>query len=235
VDKKTNVPQTAANAGLNKRAQVLRANNSIFLWVAGAAAVVALSAVMLQFLVKQGLFHQKIISELSNTNKILEDNRETATALTDKVKALIADTNLESARANSTDSNLQVILDALPTTGDTTSLSNSLYSQVVSPVGLRVESVIAGSIDGVSVETPNATLDPAQTPTPQTIPFAITTVGNVNQTTNLFKNLERTIRPLNPRTVTIKIADGTLNTTVTGESYFVGASKVDVGKKLVSP
>lgn len=235
MDKSQNTgPATPSLNSLSKRQKVAKANKSIFIWVAIAAAVVALCLVLLQFLVQAGLYNNKIIGAKSEANKTLAQNIENAKELKKNVDALIADENLGKVRADEGDANLRVILDALPTTGDTTTLSNSLVSRIVGPVGIKIESVTAGAIDGVTVPT-DPIVAASGSVEPQPLAFTIGVIGDASATKNALLNLEKTIRPMNVTVLDIKNSSGTLTTTITGETYYLSAAKIERQTKAINP
>lgn len=112
----------AALTGLSKRQQLENTNKAIFLWVAAAAFVCTLSIVALQFIIRQGIFNIKIISAQQKTVDTLENNIQNAEGLKQNVNALLANQSLAKLRAAEGDTPFQVIIDALPTSGDTTLL-----------------------------------------------------------------------------------------------------------------
>lgn len=231
---------SALLAGLNKRQQVAKANKAIFIWVAVASVVVTLSIVALQFLIKQGIFNQKIISQKSETNKIIVENIEKSKKLKVNIDSLVADTNLEASRAEDGDNNIKVVLDALPTTGDTTSFSNSLYNHIIAPSGVKIDSIIAGDIAATTtVSTASAvapvTTDPSASPTPTVLPFSVSIQGSSAQTKSTLTNIEKVIRPMNVTVVNIRASSGILTTTISGNTYYMSASKIDLGKKTIKP
>lgn len=241
----TSPPSSPAPTALNKRQQVQKANKAIFLWVAIAAAIVTLSLVALQFLVRQAIFNAQIIKEKSATNSTLVQNIENAAQLKKNVDALLADDRLANVKANESDNNLKVILDALPTNGDTTSISNSLYTQVLNRSGITVEAIsvgdpaaaaavapVAPAVAPVPVTDVNASAAPAPVP----VPFTVSARGDVVQATNALLDLQKVIRPFNLTNLQITAADDKkLNLSIKGETYYLQASSVKIGQKELRP
>ena len=230
---------------LSKRQQVQKANRMIFVWVAVASVIVVGSLVAGSFLVRQALFNQKVISQKSQTNNTISQNVETAKSLKENVDKLLADDNLAKVKATPGDSNFKVIFDALPTNGDTTTLTNSLYSQIFEKAGVSTDSILVGS-NAASVAAASGvptTDQPVQTvagsmtaPQPQVVAIQATISGRRQQTLDALKNLEAVIRPMSIGQLSIEVGgDGTFKTTMIGESYFVSADSVKLGKIEVKP
>lgn len=227
-------PSTSALKISNKRQQVAQANKAIFLWVAGASVVVALSLVLLQFLVRSAIFNQDVISQKSKTNDTIVKNIDNAELLRKNVDALVADTGLASIRVNPEDSALRVILDALPTTSDTTALSNSLHSRVIGPSGIKVDSISAGALNDGSEEF-GLTDVAVTTGATNSIPFVVSVTGSGDITKSTLLNIERTIRPLNVTMLDIQNSNGILATTIYGEASYLPATKVEITRELKKP
>lgn len=219
----------AALTGLTKRQQVEKANKNIFIWVAVAAVIVSLSAVFLQFLIREALFNGKVIDRQQATSKTLEQNKKNFEGLKSNIDALLADDSLAGLRVDPKDSSLQVILDALPTSGDTTSFSNSLYNKVLSRQGVTVSGVSVGA-DGASVAPVGVT-----SAEPQAMTFGASISGSPDQIRATLMDIEKVIRPINIRQLSVSVGSGTLEVNFQGETYFLPRSSVSLGKDTVKP
>lgn len=231
-------PQKAADqsalTGLTKRQQLKKTNQNIFIWVTIAAVVLAFSIVALQFLIRQGLFNAKIISEQQKTSRALDESKKNVDGLKKNVDALLADTKLSGLRANPNDSSLQVVLDALPTSGDPTSFSNSLYNKILSRQGVTINAVSAGEAGG-AVDPNAAPATATATDGAQPLPFSVSFVGNVDQLRNTLTDMEKSIRPVVVRQMNIAVGEGFLEVTAQGETYYLPRSTVKLGEKQVKP
>jgi hypothetical protein len=226
------VADQAALVGLTKRQQLKKTNKTIFIWVAAAAVVLAFSLVALQFLVRQGLFNGKIIKEQQATNRALDESKANVEDLKRNVDALLADTRLSSLRANPSDNSLQVVLDALPTSGDPTTFSNSLYNKILSRHGVSITGVTVGS--GAAVD-PAAVAATATNGTSQSLAFEATIVGSPEQIQNTLMDIEKVIRPMVVRQLNITVNGAQLDTSLTGETYYLPRSTVTLGDKTIKP
>lgn len=221
----------AALTGLTKRQQVEKANKNIFIWVAAAAVVVSLSVVMLQFLVREALFNSKIISKQQSTSQTLEQNKKNFDGLKRNIDALLADDSLSTLRVNQNDSSLQVILDALPTNGDTTSFSNSLYNKVLSRQGVTISGVSVGTGSAVTAESQATSLSSD----PQAITFGTSISGSADQIRATLLDVEKVIRPISIKQMSITVSAGKLDVSLQGETYFLSRSSISLGKETIKP
>lgn len=242
------VPDQSASdlSNLSKRQQVAKANKMIFIWVAAASIVLVACLIVSSFLVRQLFFNNKIIKAKSETNKTVMQNIESGKALKEEVDKLLADENLASVKANAADNNLKVIFDALPTTGDSTTLTNSLYTHVFTTAGVTTEGITVG--DQVLVQSlalsaaPGAAAQGAVpggadgAPQPQAVPIQAVITGDKKTTLQAFKNLERVIRPTTITQFTLEVGtDNRLKTSLIGESYYLKSDAAKIGTKEVKP
>ncbi len=237
----SNTPQTPQKAadqsaltGLSKRQQLKKTNQNIFIWVTVAAVVLAFSVVALQFLIRQGLFNNKIIGEQQKTVRALDESKKNFDGLKRNVDALLADSKLSALRANPEDNSLQVVLDALPTSGDPTSFSNSLYNKILPRHGVTINAVsagVAGATDPAAAATPTPVAGSEALP----LPFNISFIGNADQLRNTLMDIEKTIRPMVIRQVNISAGEGQIEVSAQGETYYLPRSTVKLGEKTIKP
>lgn len=224
----------ASLVGLTKRQQLKQTNKNIFVWVAGAAVVLSFSIVALQFIVRQGLFNNKIITEQQATNKALDQSKANFSGLKHNVDALLADNKLAALRANPSDSSLQVVLDALPTTGDPTTFSNSLYNKILSRQGVTISGVNVGSVgvaDGSTTVAPEASGSGA----PQPLVFGAAIAGSPDQIRLTLLDIEKVIRPIVVRQLNITVNGALIQANIEGETYYLPRSTVSLGDKSIKP
>lgn len=221
-------------SGLKKRQAITLANKSMFLWVAGGSVVVAFALVASIFLFGQLLFNNKVLAEKSRTDKVLRQNVSTSTTLKENINVLLADKNLSAARAVATDSNLQVVLDALPAVNDATNFASSL--QKVLLVG--VDGIDALTIESLSTsgaaETGEAAGDAEPTKGAQEIIFSFTVVGDDKKIAETLTKLERSIRPINIISVSLQGTNAQLQTTVRAKTYYQDAVALKLRDKVVT-
>lgn len=222
--------------GLTKRQQIEKTSKTIFIWVAVAGVVVSLAIVLMQFLVRQALFNQKIITQKQETSKQLDENLANADGLKRNVDALLANTSLSKLRVREQDSVLQVIPDALPSSGDPVSFSNSLFNRILQSSGATITNVSVGAqgAEGVA-EVPTATTAGSK-PVPVPIAFNFTATGSLDQVAKTLANMDKTIRPIVVTQVKVTSGGGgVIVAVVSGETYYLPSVNVELGKKPIKP
>lgn len=231
-------PEEPLLTGVRKRQQIENTNRHIFMWLAGAAIIVSISLVALQFLAREFLFNQKIINEMSKTNKTLDDDIAAGKALQTKVNALITDHTLDSLKYQSTNTKttgLNVILDALPVDGDATAFANSLQAMVLPRSGVAIRSLPTSTDAGVD----DGATDPATTGSASSAPtlaFKAGFDGSYDQVKQAFTDIERVIRPINLTKLELKAKEGgALQVDVEGVTYYQPARTLDLKDKEIKP
>lgn len=212
--------------GVKKRQQIKNANQMTFIWIMIASAAVVFCLVTAQFLVRQAWFNQRVINEQAKTQSTLKQNLANYPALKKEVEKLVANPDLAKVKANEGDSAYKVVLDALPVTNDGTVLGSSLLQVVVPKSGVMITNLKAGILVDPGVATDEKAADTA-------IPFEFTVQSNYSQTMTMLTDMERSIRPLNVKQLTIQGSDTTLNVEVKGESYYTPEKSVELQKKVV--
>ncbi|TAH33601.1 hypothetical protein EYC58_00515 [Candidatus Saccharibacteria bacterium] len=224
------MPELKQLTGLKKRQQIASANKMIFVWVIIASVVVSLCGVTMQFLVRQAIFNQKIINEKLKTQSTLSKNIENVAKLKQNIDALQADTNLAQVKANPEDTNLKVVLDALPTTDDRTALGASLQQVILPKSGVNTSDITTVSQASSDATTPLATS--SETPTAN---FTFAATGDYPRIKSMLSDLERTIRPLNVQKLSLQGVDGQVKAAVEGVTYYLPPQTVQLGKKSIKP
>lgn len=222
----------SALTGLKKRQQIEAANKQIFIWVAVASVIVSFCLIALQFLGKEFLFNQKIINAKTETNQQLIDNVAAAKELKTNVDALLSDSHLSALQKEgeeSQSSNLSVILDALPVTGDATNFANSLQEVVLPRSGVTIRE-LSTSTDQFSTEDLEVDSE-----TPLAVPFSTGFVGNYNEVRRALSDMALVIRPVNPIELTISGADTALDVEIRGATYYLPARSIEVTTKALEP
>ncbi len=221
--------------GLKKRQQIHSANKMIFVWIVGASVIVSMCLVFGQFLVRQAIFNQKIISAKGNTVKTLDSNIKNVKLLTEQVDALVANKDLASVRANPNDSNLKVVLDALPTEDDQTALASSLQNVILKPSGVNVRDLTISQQNLVAAGDTSQAQGAVDTTQATPTAFNFSVLADYEQIKTMLKDMERSIRPMNVRTLSLQGTDTVLQVTVNGETYYLPQKNVELKKKQVKP
>jgi heme exporter protein D len=228
----------AENApALRKRQQIENANKTMFLWVAIAAAVIGIAAVVSVSLFNRITFKQSIITEKNKTISTLQKNNKVAGELKKQVRIL--NTNqalLDTPRIEGSEP-LSVILDALPSTANSSALGASLQQKLLNVDTVSIDTLVVDPISGVE-NTGENTVATSSDSNAVTFRFAVSTAaGNEAKLQEVLRNLERSIRVINLTSVSIEQQGqgGKITMSAEGEAYYQPASSVKLKEKSLRP
>lgn len=216
-------------AALRKRAQIAKANRTMFIWVACASVIVSAAVVLVVMMVQKGAHNQKAINELGKTVGVLKKNNENVTQLEDQIRGLGSDESLLALRMNDTDNALRVILDALPAEPNPSALGASLQAKLFGDI--KVESVQVmplGDTSSTSSSDESGTSSNA-------ITFQFTVKGSATQLKSLLTRLERSIRTIQIAHMKIESTGGEQTLSATGRAYYSPAKTLQLTNKNVKP
>jgi len=138
------------SAAIRKRAQINKANRTMFLWIAISSAIVGSAVVVAFFLGQQLFYNEKILAEKTTTIQTLEANSAVIPELETEIRILDTNEALATSKVNDDDQTVQVILDALPSDANSLALGASLQTKLLTGVeGLRIESLQVDPVVGV--------------------------------------------------------------------------------------
>lgn len=230
-------PSGPALTGVRKRQQIENTNKRIFIWLAVSSIIISFCIVALQFLVKEFMFNQKVIGIKSDTNQQLIKNVTAAAQLKSNINELIADTNLSSVMTqtnNAKASNLNAILDALPTAGDATGFANSLQTVVLTRSGVSLRE-LGTNLEGTELTPEDASVSNEVTQ-PVSLPFKASFSGSYVDTQKALTDLAHVIRPISLTQLSIRSDDNNqLQVTIDGQTYYLPARTVEVKTKVLKP
>ena len=206
-------------ASLRKRAQIAKANRTMFVWVACASIIVSAAAVLVVMMVQRASHNQKAIGELSKTASVLKRNNENIPQLEDQIRALGSNESLLNLRMNDTDNALRVILDALPAEPNPSALGASLQTKLFG--NIKVESVQVMPLGELNEDSEH------------TISFQFTVKGSATQLKTLLTRLERSIRTIQVAHMKIESSGGEQSLTVNGRAYYSPAKVLELTDKSI--
>lgn len=218
--------------GLKKREKIQKANKTMFVWVVAASAAVAICIVLVQFLVRQLVFNQKIISAKGKADSTLLKNKETFEEIKTEVNKLISNSSLTALRVAETDTALQVVIDALPTADDRAALATSLQQVVLSRSGVGIQSISVTDTTSISATDEDLAADSS---TPQEIVFNLVLVGNYTQISQAVSDMERSIRPMSVESLQLEGSGNQLTATISAKTFFLPAKTMEVKKEALKP
>jgi hypothetical protein len=224
---------------LRKRQQIAKANRTMFLWVAGVSAVVGIAIVASIFLLQKAWFNEKVLAEKSNTASTLTNNNKVIEELKNQVRVLNTNEALRSAMTPSEDQPVQVVLDALPDTANSSALGSSLQEKFLNGSGLTIESLNVDPVQGVESSGAGNVQDASQSSTVSgdnqiTFRFAVSTgVNNASAFKELLQKLEHSIRAIDITSLTIETQGSRLILSVNGRAYYEPTKTVELKDKTV--
>lgn len=226
-------------AGLRKRQQITRANQMMFLWIAGVSVIVGFSLVLMLFLVQRIWFGEKVIGEMDKTVATLEKNIETVPELKDNIRQLNTNEALRSTRLKDSDPALQSVLDALPADANSTSMASSLQTKLLSEIpGITIESLKVEPVSGIETSSEDTRSSNSSDPASGMIGFSFavsTASNNTDAFRQVLERIEKSIRPFKINSVAIESQGSRVVMTAIGNGYYELAQNVQLTEKVVRP
>lgn len=226
------------DVAIRKQSQIAKANKTMFIWIAIASALVGSAVVVSFFLAQKAIFNEKVLFEKQNTVSNLDYNIKVAPEL--KSKILVLDTNqlLISTKANEDDQAIQVILDALPSEGNSLALGASLQNKLLSGVpGLvSLDTLQLDSIVGLETLTGGeTTIDASAAASANVVTFSFAVRGSQDALKRVLQNLENSIRLIDITSIKIETQEDGQLMTVRAMAYYEPAKTIELTDKVVKP
>ena len=219
------------STGIRKRQEITKANQMMFLWVAGISVIVGFSLVIALFLGQKIIFGEKVVSQKEVTARTLSENLAIVDQLRDNVRVLDTNEDLNSTRLKDGDSALQSVLDALPADANSTALGSSLQSKLLSGVN-------GVTIDTIRVDPVVDAVDGEESFGENTIQFSFTvSVASTNPDAlrEVLLRLERSIRAINITNLSVERQGSRIALSATGQAYYEPAKTLELKEKVVKP
>ena len=222
------------DVAVRKRQQIDSSRKTMFVFVAGAAFLAGIALVISIFLIQQIVFHSKVIIEKQSTIFRLDKNLESVDELKKNVRVLETNSALNSVKANSENSALQTVLDALPDNPNADAFGASIKNKFVDTVeGL--------TLDNLSVTSPNSRGEESEdnnsesADSSNTLSFSLEVSGSADKLRELLTKFERSIRVIELKSFEIHTSEDKLSLTIQGVAYYEPAQKIHLEKKVVKP
>lgn len=219
---------------VRKRQQIDSSRKTMFVFVAGAAFLAGIALVISIFLIQQIVFHSKVIIEKQSTIFRLDKNLESVDELKKNVRVLETNSALNSVKANSENSALQTVLDALPDNPNADAFGASIKNKFVDTVeGL--------TLDNLSVTSPNSQGEESEgnnsesADSSNALHFSLEVSGSADKLRELLTKFERSIRVIELKSFEIHTSEDKLSLTIQGVAYYEPAQKIHLEKKVVKP
>lgn len=208
--------QTGKLLNLGKREKIQQANSTILIVVSIASVIVSMSLVAGNFLLKQKSYNDRVYKEKKIARDTLKQNATNAQILEGK----FSDIENSKSIANST-----TILNALPGNYDSPALRTSVEA-LAQRNSLTIESMQMVDQEGKIQES---SVDPK----PVEMPFALSVAGNYGQVSSFLRDLERTIRQMNVKSVILSGQEGQMKAEISIVTQFQPAHEVGITTKEV--
>ena len=225
------------DVAIRKRSQIAKANKTMFIWIAVASALVGSALVVSFFLVQKVIFNEDVLSLKQATVSNLDNNNKVAPELVSQVQVLDTNQALISSKANEGDQAVQVILDSLPSDGNSLALGASLQNKLLAgiPGLISVESLQVDPIAGIESLTANTTIDASAGTTANEITFRLVVKGNQDALKTVLQNFERSIRLITILSLQTEAqSDGQLMT-ITAKAYYEPAKSIELRTEVKNP
>jgi hypothetical protein len=224
------------NVALRKRQQIENANKRMFLWVAAAAAILGMSAVLSFSLFERIAFNQRVINEKNKTIGILKDNNEIVDELKKNVRVMNTNQALIDTPRIQNAEPLSVILDALPSRANSLALGASLQQKLISQDGVSIESLTVDPISGAEVSEGSLRLQTDAEDNEIAFQFIVSAgPDQADKLKNILRNLEKSIRAINVTSVITERQTKRITMSVKGLAYYQTEKKVELTEKVIKP
>jgi cell division protein FtsL len=231
-------PEQPAMTAVRKRQQIKDTNKRIFVWLAVSSVIVSICLVAMQFLVREFMFNNKIITKKADTLDTLVTNISEADKLKENVNKLLADENLSALKyeTSTTDTTaLNVIIDALPVEPDATAFATSLQAAVLPRSGVLIRELnTSAEMLAGSPADPTAGAAVASEALP--LPFSASFSGDYKKVEQALIDISRVIRPINLNEMKIRATDDNqIQVTIGGVTYYQPSKIVELTMEEIKP
>lgn len=211
----------------------------MFLWIAGASALVGFAVVASIFIGQKLVFNEKVLLAKNRTVSTLNANNKVVADLKTNVRVLDTNTDLAKVKASPSDQTIQVILDALPSDANSLALGSSLQSKLLAGIpGLTLVSLQVDPVQGIESLNNSAVVSGSSAVTAGTsnqITFQFSVTGNQVSLLQALTNLERSIRTIDITRLQIENQGSLQSMTVQGRAFYEPATTITLYDKVVKP
>jgi hypothetical protein len=220
----------------HKRQKIQESSRTMFMWVAGMAAVVGFCGVVAWFVFQQAAFKIKVVDQKNDTVKTLRDNNAAIPDLKDNIRVLETNTALNLAKANDEQNALQVVLDALPADANALALGGSLQEHLVKDVpNLTLETLtVQPTSSSLTVSERNTRKKDKETA--NKINFRLTVSSpDANAIKTMLDRFERSIRVIDIDSLSLERSERLYTMTIEAHAYYEPAKVIELQEKVVKP
>ena len=215
-----------------KRNAINKANQMMFLAVAGAALIAGASIVGMIYLFRMFTFNAKVLGEQDKSISTIQKNIQNIEDLKSKLSSLETDSNLNerNLKSNAEDGGLRVIADALPDSENAAALAASLEKKIFSE-GVTLDSFSIDSADSAGVSasssggsssssSSNSTSARFQAEGANSAQAAKSQDEALNNLINTVRKMERSIRAINITSFKFERSTNRFSLNFSAKSYY---------------
>lgn len=224
------------NAAFRKRNQIMKANRTMFLWVAGVSVIFGVALVGIIFLTQMLLFNERVLSEKDRTIATLKSDNENIKELESQILVLDTNQSLSKLKAKTDDQSIQVILDALPAEANSSALGSSLQDKLLANInGLVLNSIKVDPVVGVEYlqDTDSFVSADSVSDIQNNITFKFSVTGDEVNLKKALQNLENSIRTIDVVSLRIESQGDNRIMTVNGQAFYEPERIVQLEDKVV--
>ncbi len=203
------------NQLMSRREKILKAGSMMFVAVAVAAVILAISVVSVRFLWATKSYNDRVIEKKSMARDQINQNTQNLQKLSEQYSVLNA----------SEATNTTTILHALPPSYDYAALASSIESLAqrsgVSFTGAIGQDDSANAVASASVSTPLE------------IPLTLQVSGDYDSVKSFIENLEKSIRPISVIGATYSGTNSSLRAAVQATTYYQPARTLEPTRSTV--
>lgn len=224
------------NVALRKRQQIENASKTMFLWVAGAAAIVGIALVLSFSLFERISFNQRVINEKNETASTLHKNNEIVNELKENIRVLNTNEALVDTPRVEDSEPISAILDGLPASPNSSALGASLQQKLLVGGGVSIDSLTVDPIAGVEDDDDSGSGEGEGGENEITFQFVVTAgAGQADALKQILRNIEKSIRVIDLTSVTIEQQNNTIALSAEGRAYYQPEKSVELSEKAVRP
>ncbi len=217
---------------VTKRLQIDKANATMVAMVAAAAFIAVFSLVSSRALLRQRTYQNKVIDQQTKARDQLKTNLAAVDQLVIAYKSFTTTPDNviggnPSGTGDKDGDNAKIILDALPSKYDFPALTTSI-EKLLGEKKFKVNS-ITGTDDEVA-QSKNESVD---NPEPIEIPFEFDAESNSGATKDLINVLEKSIRPIHIKSITLTGGESNLKLRVTAKTYYQPEKSLNIKTQVV--
>ncbi len=216
----------------SKKVQIDKSQATIVVIAAAAIFVTVFSLVSAKALWTQRSYQEKVITKKEKARDQLETNNNAVKDLVLAYKSFaVSSPNIIDGNPTGTGErdgdNARIVLDALPSKYDFPALTTSIEKMLID------RKFLITSISGTDDEVAQSTVSSNGDPLPTEIPFQFDVTGSAVTVQDLLESLERSIRPIQVKKITLQGSSSKLNLKIDAKTYYQPEKALNIKEEVV--